>query len=179
MSLVLRAGAAAQVSSMPVMNGHAPAAGDSMDKLRTIVVDDHRAFRTLAGALLEDHPAIEVIAFGESGEEAVELCERHKPNLKLDTPEYNVNINYDTPKPAYSAPTYPNPAYSAPTYNPPTNYPQPSYGYQAPAAGVPYLNWQAMYTQFSISAGHSQAAYPSTYSAPTTWAKANNLSYGG
>ena len=105
--------------------------------------------------------------------------ERHKPNLKLDTPEYNVNINYDTPKPAYTAPTYPNPAYSAPTYNPPTNYPQPSYGYQAPAAGVPYVNWQAMYTQFSISAGHSQAAYPSTYNAPASWARANNLSYGG
>jgi DNA-binding NarL/FixJ family response regulator len=68
---------------MPVIDGRVPAAGDSMDKLRTIVVDDHRAFRTLAGALLEDHPAIEVIAFGESGEEAVELCERHKPDLLL------------------------------------------------------------------------------------------------
>ncbi len=54
-----------------------------MDQIRTIVVDDHRAFRTLAGALLDDHPAIEVIAFGESGEEAVELCERHKPDLLL------------------------------------------------------------------------------------------------
>ncbi len=54
-----------------------------MDQIRTSVVDDHRAFRTLAGALLDDHPAIEVIAFGESGEEAVELCERHKPDLLL------------------------------------------------------------------------------------------------
>lgn len=54
-----------------------------MDPIRTVVVDDHRAFRTLAGALLEDLPAIKVVAFGTSGEEAVALCERYKPDLLL------------------------------------------------------------------------------------------------
>lgn len=72
----------AAVSS--VVQLHPPIAeADAMTPIRTIVVDDHRAFRTLAGALLEDVDAVEVIAFGASGEEAVALCERHKPDLLL------------------------------------------------------------------------------------------------
>lgn len=77
-----RTGSPRAVLSMTLIDRFATE-GDSMDTFRTIVVDDHRAFRTLAGALLEDHPAIDLIAFGESGEEAIELCERHKPDLLL------------------------------------------------------------------------------------------------
>lgn len=54
-----------------------------MTKLKTILVDDHADFRRLAQALLSELDAIELVAMGADGEEAVRLCEQHRPDLLL------------------------------------------------------------------------------------------------
>lgn len=51
--------------------------------IRIIVVDDHQLVRTGTRRLLDDIPGIEVIADAGSGEEAVELVQRYKPDVVL------------------------------------------------------------------------------------------------
>jgi two-component system invasion response regulator UvrY len=53
------------------------------DVIRIIVVDDHQLVRTGTRRLLDDIPGIEVIADAGSGEEAVELVQRYKPDVVL------------------------------------------------------------------------------------------------
>ncbi|MEN8720285.1 MAG: response regulator transcription factor [Oceanococcaceae bacterium] len=54
-----------------------------MNPLRTILVDDHADFRRLAQALLSEIDCVELVAMGADGEEAVRLCEQHRPDLLL------------------------------------------------------------------------------------------------
>lgn len=51
--------------------------------IRVIVVDDHQLVRIGTRRLLEDIPGIEIVADAGSGEEAVELVKRHKPDVVL------------------------------------------------------------------------------------------------
>nr|MBV6631177.1 response regulator transcription factor [Oceanococcus sp. HetDA_MAG_MS8] len=51
--------------------------------IRTILVDDHADFRRLAQVLLSELDEVELIAMGGDGEEAVRLCEEHRPDLLL------------------------------------------------------------------------------------------------
>ncbi|MBT4491993.1 MAG: UvrY/SirA/GacA family response regulator transcription factor [Gammaproteobacteria bacterium] len=51
--------------------------------IRVIVVDDHQLVRIGTRRLLEDIPGFEIIADAGSGEEAVELVIRHKPDVVL------------------------------------------------------------------------------------------------
>ncbi len=54
-----------------------------MARIRTILVDDHADFRRLAQVLLSELDSIELIALGENGEDAIRLCEQHRPELLL------------------------------------------------------------------------------------------------
>ena len=51
--------------------------------IRIIVVDDHQLVRTGTRRLLEDVPGLEVVCEASSGEEAVELVLKHKPDIVL------------------------------------------------------------------------------------------------
>jgi two-component system invasion response regulator UvrY len=51
--------------------------------IRIIVVDDHQLVRMGTRRLLEDVPGLEIVADAESGEEAVELVRKHKPDIVL------------------------------------------------------------------------------------------------
>ena len=54
-----------------------------MDKLRIIVVDDHFVVREGTRKMLEQNSDLEVIAEAESGNEAVSLTKKHKPDILL------------------------------------------------------------------------------------------------
>ncbi len=54
-----------------------------MDKIRTVVVDDHVDFRRLAQVLLEEVDGVELLGLGADGEEAIHLCERLRPDLLI------------------------------------------------------------------------------------------------
>lgn len=51
------------------------------DKIRIMLIDDHALFRTGVAGVLSDHPAIEVVAQGSSGEEAIKLASELMPDL--------------------------------------------------------------------------------------------------
>lgn len=51
--------------------------------IRIIVVDDHQLVRMGTRRLLEDVSGLEVVADAASGEEAVELVRKHKPDIVL------------------------------------------------------------------------------------------------
>jgi DNA-binding NarL/FixJ family response regulator len=51
--------------------------------LRVVLVDDHRLFRESLAALLGVHEGIEVVAEGSTGEEAVSLTRRYRPDVVL------------------------------------------------------------------------------------------------
>ena len=51
--------------------------------IRIIVVDDHELVRTGTRRLLEDAPGLEVVAEAGTGEEAVELVRKYKPDIVL------------------------------------------------------------------------------------------------
>jgi len=51
--------------------------------IKVIVVDDHQLVRVGTRRLLEDIPGFEIVADAGSGEEAVELVKRHKPDVVL------------------------------------------------------------------------------------------------
>lgn len=52
-----------------------------MERIRTLIVDDERPARTRLLELLRRAPAIEVVAEGRGGHEAVALIEAHRPQL--------------------------------------------------------------------------------------------------
>ena len=65
----------------------------ALQTLRVVLVDDHRLFRESLGALLAVHEGIEVVAEGATGEEAVRLTRRHRPDvvlLDVETPGQSV-----------------------------------------------------------------------------------------
>jgi NarL family two-component system response regulator LiaR len=51
--------------------------------IRVIIVDDHALVRTGLGAFLQVHDDLELTAEAESGEEAVQLCEKLEPDVVL------------------------------------------------------------------------------------------------
>ena len=53
------------------------------DPVAVMIVDDQAPFRRAARAVVGATPGFEVVAEAETGEEAVELVERHRPNLVL------------------------------------------------------------------------------------------------
>ncbi len=54
-----------------------------MKKLRTLVVDDHMDFLRLAKVLLDELEAVDLVGYGQDGEEAVALCDSLQPDLLL------------------------------------------------------------------------------------------------
>lgn len=57
--------------------------GKTMDRIRIILVDDHRLVRAGIRSLLEKLPDIEVVAEASDGTEAIELISKHKPDVVL------------------------------------------------------------------------------------------------
>ena len=53
------------------------------DPVAVLIVDDQAPFRRAARAVVGVTPGFEVVAEAETGEEAVELVERHRPGLVL------------------------------------------------------------------------------------------------
>ena len=51
--------------------------------VRVLIVDDQPPFRAAARAVLDRVPGFELVAEAASGEEAVDLDERHRPHLVL------------------------------------------------------------------------------------------------
>jgi two-component system invasion response regulator UvrY len=51
--------------------------------IRIVLVDDHALVRTGIRSLLEHHGGFEVVAEGSSGEEALQLVRKHKPDILL------------------------------------------------------------------------------------------------
>ena len=51
--------------------------------IRIVLVDDHALVRTGIRSLLEHHGGFEVLAEGGSGEEALQLVRKHKPDILL------------------------------------------------------------------------------------------------
>ncbi len=54
-----------------------------MARIRVVVVDDHPLFRQGVLFTLSREPDIEVVGEGESGRQAVELVQRHRPDVVL------------------------------------------------------------------------------------------------
>jgi DNA-binding NarL/FixJ family response regulator len=53
------------------------------DPVTVMIVDDQAPFRRAAHAVVGATPGFEVVAEAESGEEAVDLAEQHRPRLVL------------------------------------------------------------------------------------------------
>lgn len=51
--------------------------------IRVILIDDHRHIHQAVTTILSDIPVVELVAQGSNGEEAIELCEKHKPDVVL------------------------------------------------------------------------------------------------
>lgn len=54
-----------------------------LERIRLMVVDDHQIVRQGLRSILEREPDLEVIGEAASGEEALELAERHPPDVAL------------------------------------------------------------------------------------------------
>lgn len=54
-----------------------------MKKIRVVITDNHHIYREAAAAALECSSAIEVIAFCENGQEAIEMARLLKPDLVM------------------------------------------------------------------------------------------------
>jgi DNA-binding NarL/FixJ family response regulator len=54
-----------------------------MEKISLIIVDDHALLRETWGYILNNHPRFKVIAETGKGEEAVDLCKIHKPDIVM------------------------------------------------------------------------------------------------
>jgi two-component system invasion response regulator UvrY len=54
-----------------------------MGKVSIIIVDDHTLLRDTWALVLNTHPHFKVVASTGSGEEALELCRQHMPNIVL------------------------------------------------------------------------------------------------
>lgn len=52
-------------------------------KIRIIVVDDHEFVRAMLGVLLKNNPNYDLIANGESGEDAIDLVKKYHPDVLL------------------------------------------------------------------------------------------------
>jgi DNA-binding NarL/FixJ family response regulator len=52
-------------------------------RLRSVIVEDHRMFRELVGALLEAENLLEVAAVANSAREGIEACRRLRPDILL------------------------------------------------------------------------------------------------
>jgi len=57
--------------------------GTGQPLIRVVVVDDHKMFLEGAIELLDASAGIQVVASGSSGQQAVELAERHSPDVIL------------------------------------------------------------------------------------------------
>ncbi|NJD27050.1 MAG: response regulator transcription factor [Chloroflexi bacterium] len=51
--------------------------------IRVLIVDDHEIVRTGLERLLQGWPSVEVVATASNGREAIELAERHRPDVVL------------------------------------------------------------------------------------------------
>ena len=61
-------------------------------KIKLVIVDDHDILREGIRARLQDHEKFEILAEGRNGHEAVDLYQRHKPDILLtdiSMPEMN------------------------------------------------------------------------------------------
>jgi DNA-binding NarL/FixJ family response regulator len=56
-------------------------AGASDAPIRILIADDHEVVRIGLAALLDGQPGLQVVAQAESGEEAVRLARRHRPDV--------------------------------------------------------------------------------------------------
>lgn len=54
-----------------------------VDRVRIVIVDDHPLFREGVAATLRSEPIIEIAGQGASADDAVQLCERERPNVVL------------------------------------------------------------------------------------------------
>jgi DNA-binding NarL/FixJ family response regulator len=54
-----------------------------MEPVTIVLVDDHTLFRQGTRALLHTDPDLEVVGEGESGDEVLELVQRHRPKIVL------------------------------------------------------------------------------------------------
>lgn len=54
-----------------------------VDMIKVVLVDDQLLLRESIGHLLENDPEIDVVAMGENGKEAIELCQIHQPDIVL------------------------------------------------------------------------------------------------
>ena len=54
-----------------------------MEKISLIIVDDHLLLRETWSIILNEHPAFTVVAETGDGNEAVELCQLHKPDIVM------------------------------------------------------------------------------------------------
>ena len=62
------------------MTHHTPA-GASDASIRILIADDHEVVRIGLASLLDGQPGLQVVAQAESGEEAVRLARRHRPDV--------------------------------------------------------------------------------------------------
>ncbi|HFE67151.1 MAG TPA: response regulator transcription factor [Chloroflexi bacterium] len=56
---------------------------DVHNPIRLIIADDHEVMRSGLAALLSDIPEIELVAQAKNGREAINLAQRHKPDIIL------------------------------------------------------------------------------------------------
>jgi len=60
---------------------HHTTAGASDASIRILIADDHEVVRIGLAALLDGQPGLQVVAQAESGDEAVRLARRHRPDV--------------------------------------------------------------------------------------------------
>src|SRR5215469_6399272 len=63
--------------------GGGGASGTPQRKIRVILADDHPIVRDGLAAILNRQPDMEVVAEASDGEEAIELYERHQPDVMV------------------------------------------------------------------------------------------------
>ncbi len=52
-------------------------------ELKIIIVDDLEAMRSLVRLFLRRHPSVKVVAEASDGQQAIELCKQHMPDVVL------------------------------------------------------------------------------------------------
>lgn len=68
---------------MSAITGHTGPAARAHPKIRVLCVDDHAIVREGIGLILKQEPDLEVVAAAATGEEAVSLFGRHRPDVTL------------------------------------------------------------------------------------------------